>query len=47
MVQFSLYAMRTVEVLFFTGLIGCGFVVLISWVSIFAEGFKRDDANSL
>ena len=39
--------MRTVEVLFFTGLIGCGFVVLISWESIFAEGFKRDDASSL
>jgi len=33
-------ATRVVEVLFFTGLIGCVFVVIISWVSIFKEGFS-------
>ena len=27
-------AKNTVEVLFFTGLIGCSVVVLVSWVSI-------------
>jgi hypothetical protein len=37
-------ALRTFEVLFFTGLIGCAFVVVISWVSIFKEGFS-DPAN--
>jgi hypothetical protein len=35
-------AVRIVEVLFFTGLVGCACVVLISWVSIFKEGFSKD-----
>jgi hypothetical protein len=34
-------ATRIVEALFFTGLIGCVFVVIISWVSIFKEGFSK------
>jgi hypothetical protein len=34
-------ATRAVEILFFTGLIGCVFVVIISWVSIFKEGFSK------
>jgi hypothetical protein len=33
-------ATRVVEVLFFTGRIGCVFVVIISWISIFKEGFS-------
>jgi hypothetical protein len=33
-------AMRMVEILFFTGLIGCAIVVVISWISIFKEGFS-------
>jgi hypothetical protein len=33
-------AMRIVEILFFTGLIGCAVVVVVSWVSIFKEGFS-------
>ncbi len=35
--------MKVIEVIFFTGLVGCGFVVMVSWISIFAEGFKPDD----
>jgi hypothetical protein len=33
-------AKNTVEVLFFTGLIGCAVVVLVSWVSIFRSSFS-------
>lgn len=40
-------AMRIVVVLFFTGLIGCACVVIISWISIFKEGFSSGkDARS-
>ena len=35
------FAVRLVEVMFFTGLIGCASVVVISWVSIFKEGFSN------
>ena len=38
-------AMRLVEWMFFAGLIGCAFVVVVSWVSIFKEGFS-DPGNS-
>jgi hypothetical protein len=37
--------MRLVEMLFFTGLIGCALVVVVSWISIFKEGFS-DAGNS-
>lgn len=33
------WGFRTLEVMFFVGLIGCLFTVIISWVSIFKEGF--------
>jgi len=33
-------ALRLVEIMFFTGLIGCAVVVTISWISIFREGFS-------
>jgi hypothetical protein len=33
-------AVRLVEILFFTGLAGCILVVIISWISIFREGFS-------
>ncbi len=39
-----LLATRAIVVMFFTGLVGCGTVVLISWVSIFKDGFS-DPAN--
>lgn len=34
--------MHVVEVVFFTGLIGCALVVSFSWISIFGEGFTSD-----
>jgi hypothetical protein len=43
----TLLLMKIVEVLFFTGLIGCACVVIISWISIFREGFSSaGDAKS-
>jgi hypothetical protein len=35
--------MRLVEAMFFTGLAGCVLVVVISWISIFASGFRRGE----
>jgi hypothetical protein len=35
-----LFATRVVEIMFFTGLLGCGTVVVISWISIFSDGFS-------
>jgi len=40
-----LLAMRLVEIMFFVGLGGCAFVVVISWISIFKEGFS-DPGNT-
>jgi hypothetical protein len=37
------WLMGAVEVMFFTGLIGCSLVVIISWVSIFKDGFSNKD----
>jgi hypothetical protein len=34
--------MHLVEVLFFTGLIGCASVVVFSWISILKDGFSKD-----
>ncbi|HLY43081.1 MAG TPA: hypothetical protein VKR52_17845 [Terracidiphilus sp.] len=38
--SFMHFAMRTVEIMFFTGLVGCAGVVVISWISIFKDGFS-------
>jgi hypothetical protein len=35
-----LFAKHVIEVMFFTGLIGCSTVVIISWISIFKDGFS-------
>lgn len=35
-----LLATRVVEIMFFTGLVGCAIVVVVSWVSIFGDGFS-------
>jgi hypothetical protein len=32
--------MRLIEIMFFTGLAGCALVVVISWISIFKDGFS-------
>jgi hypothetical protein len=34
------------EVMFFTGLVGCVAVVVISWISIFKEGFTDDNKSN-
>lgn len=34
---------RILEVMFFTGLVGCAAVVSISWVSIFKTGFTAGE----
>jgi hypothetical protein len=34
------FAVRLVQIMFFSGLIGCTLVVVISWISIFKEGFS-------
>jgi len=39
--------LRVLEALFFTGFVGCTLVVIISWVSIFKNGFSREDEHSL
>jgi hypothetical protein len=33
---------RALEIVFFIGLFGCLVVVIVSWVSIFRDGFTRD-----
>jgi hypothetical protein len=38
--RLAVWCMYLLEGIFFTGLIGCVFVVLISWISIFKEGFS-------
>jgi hypothetical protein len=35
-----LLATRVIVVLFFTGLTGCAVVVVLSWISIFGDGFS-------
>lgn len=36
----AVLATKIITILFFSGLIGCCLVVVISWVSIFKEGFS-------
>jgi hypothetical protein len=33
------------EVMFFTGLVGCALVVVVSWISIFKSGFSDADEH--
>ena len=41
-----LLATRVVVIMFFTGLVGCGTVVVISWISIFKDGFANPGNGS-
>lgn len=48
--SFLLFAMRVIEVMFFTGLVGCATVIVVSWISIFGDGFsdpRNNETNSL
>jgi hypothetical protein len=44
--QPMIWLFRALEAMFFTGLFGCSLVVVISWISIFKEGFSEDDVDS-
>jgi hypothetical protein len=33
------FAAHVLEVMFFTGLVGCVFMIIVSWVEIFSDGF--------
>jgi hypothetical protein len=37
------WVMYALEILFFTGVVGCAVVVVVSWVSIFGDGFTGRD----
>lgn len=44
----EILCIRVVEALFFTGLAGCAFVVVYSWISIFESGSSsKDDIGNL
>jgi hypothetical protein len=48
--SFLLFLTHVIEIMFFTGLVGCVAVVAISWISIFGDGFsdprnKQSDAH--
>jgi hypothetical protein len=43
--SFLLFAMRVIEVMFFTGLVGCATVIVVSWISIFGDGFSDPRNN--
>jgi hypothetical protein len=36
----ALFAMHALELLFFTGLVGCVAVVIISWISVGKDSFS-------
>ena len=40
--KLAVLALHLVEIVFFLGIVGCASVVVISWVSIFSEGFSKD-----
>ncbi len=43
MFQTQLFLVRALEILFCIGLAGCAFVVLLSWISLVAEGISNKD----
>lgn len=47
MLSVELFFVHLVEVLFFTGLVGCSAVVVLSWISILKSGFSdKDDVKT-
>ena len=42
LVQLGAWVMPALEFMFFAGLIGCAFVVILSWISILRDGFSDD-----
>jgi hypothetical protein len=39
------FAAHVLEVMFFTGLIGCVLMIIASWVDICADGFTDDEIS--
>jgi hypothetical protein len=42
LIQLGTWIIRILECMFFAGLIGCAFVVVLSWISILKDGFSDD-----
>ena len=40
-----LVGLRTLEIMFFVGAVGCVITIVASWVQIFAEGFNDDKSS--
>lgn len=43
--RIGIWLMRALEVVFFTGLIGCALVVMLSWVSILNDVLSDDEGD--
>ena len=41
--RLMVWATYVLDIVFFTGLLGCATVVIVSWISIFKEGFSEDE----
>jgi hypothetical protein len=41
--KLAVFALRVLEVMFFTGLAGCAVVVFLSWISIGRDSFRKDE----
>lgn len=39
--------MRVLEILFFTGLIGCAAAVVLSWIDIWKDAFSSEEAPKI
>lgn len=37
------FVAHVLEVMFFTGMIGCAVMIIVSWVEIFSDGLSNDD----
>jgi hypothetical protein len=44
-VRIGIWLTRALGIAFFIGLIGCAIVVILSWISIFKDGFSRDKGD--
>ena len=41
--RLAVFAMRVLEVMFFTGLLGCAVVVVLSWISVGRDSFTDEN----
>jgi hypothetical protein len=45
LVRIGIWLTRVLGIAFFTGLAGCAFCVIFSWISILKDGFSRDNGE--